>query len=722
MNNNLSQFLNQLGHDAFRLMLDAARPLLELGQYDRARLGAPEGNPWADAVFAPPAEERAALDHFFAARSDGQVSIPPPVLLPFSDAQTFSLKKASGVFRVFLLGSSAAKAWCCNPYFTLAKTIEAQLGAAYADRKIEVIDCALARRNSFDMAVVAEQLAELSPDLVIVYEGNNEMQNYSLVHASYEAAMPEAYYGALWQVLSGKDPGSRVSVAALVRGAYERNMRRIAVAARDAGARAIFVASPSNLEFEPSLQLSGEQAPEEMSTWIEELRKAERREAREPEAALAAYEGLLERGEAAGLHFRIGSLLRKQGQSKRAHQHLLKAKDLDQSYSTRSSPRTTTALCDALREVCADEGALFLDAVRDFEQASPDGIPGYGLFIDYCHLSIEGHKLLSTKVVERIIAEQLVERSKRAGGAPAVSDAALGLTHQLHASVWLNAALQSMIYMPTSVASTAGLLRRAVEHHAPVVEVLRELQRFILRRCNDTAYASLMTAWQRVLGKTFHWRGYLSLNLRKDWWALATALEQVAPLPAGEREGLCGALADYFFSFQAATIFAATEPFLIGPGLPVSASDGPSSTLLLPYRGKKDCPMRISARAFEPGQEVQLFVNGELLETLVLPTEWTDMVLTIPGTKLGTGLHRLELVYRFAVTDTALGRYRAEENDSGGARAVIGYHLLLPNPAYKAIELRQVTCGERALSTFAGESPYQPVGMDIAIVPAVLPR
>ncbi len=720
MSTNFSLFLNQLGQDVFRVMLDVARPLLELGQYDRARLGAPEGNPWAEAVFAPPAEERAALDGFFAARSGDEVSIPPPVLLPFSDPQRFTAKKPSGTYRVFLLGSSAAKAWCCNPYFTLAKTIAAQLGAAYPDRKIEVIDCALARRNSFDMAVIAEQVAPFEPDLLVVYEGNNEMQNYSLVHAAYEAAMPEEYYRALWRVLSGQDPGSRASVAGLVRSAFTRNMRRIAVAARAAGARAVFVASPSNLEFEPSLQLCGDQTPEEMSGWLEELTRAEQREAREPAAALAAYEKLLERGESAGIHFRIGSLLRKQGQAKRAHQHLLKAKDLDQSYSTRSSPRTTTALVEALREVCAAEGTIFLDAVREFEQASPDGIPGYGLFIDYCHLSIEGHKLLSTRIVERVVSEQLVAPQRASGKASAVApvaDGTLGVTPQLHASVWLNAALQSMIYMPTSVASTTALLRRAIDHHAPVVEVLRELQRFILRRCNDTAYANLMSAWQRVLGETFHWRGYLSLNLRKDWWALATALEQVAPLPGGEREALCGALADYFFSFQAATIFAATEPFLIGPGLPLSSSDGPTSTVLLPYRGNKDCALSLCARALEPGQQVQLYLDGEPLESFALPMEWTTVKLNLPGKRLGTGLHRLDLHYRFAVTETALGRYRAEENDSGGARAVIGYHLLLPNPAHKAIELRELTFGDRAPG-----SAYQPVGMDIAIVPAVLPR
>jgi hypothetical protein len=273
-----------------------------------------------------------------------------------------------------------------------------------------------------------------------------------------------------------------------------------------------------------------------------------------------------------------------------------------------------------------------------------------------------------------------------------------------------------MIYMPTSVASSARLLRKALEHHPPVVEVLRELQRFILRRCNDTAYASLMGVWQRVLGETFHWRGYLALNLRKDWWALQVALEQVAPLPAGEREALCGALADYFFAFQSGTLFAATEPFLIGPGLPSTTSDGPASTVLLPYRGNADCALRMVVRALEPGQQVQVMLDGEPLEIVALPTEWTTVQLTLPGKRLGTGLHRVDLRYRFAVADTAFGRYRAEETDSGGARAVIGYHLLLPNPAHKAIELRQIVFGDAAPA-----SAYEPVGMDIAIMPAVLP-
>ena len=719
---NIRVFLNQLGRDVFELLLHSGRPLLELGQYDRARLGAPESNPWAEAVFAPPAAERAALAEFFAQREGDEVTIPPPTLRPFGDPQTFKAKKPDRTYRVFLLGSSAAKAWCCNPYFTLAKALRAELAAAHPDRDIEVIDCALARRNSFDMAVVAEQLEGLSPDLVVVYEGNNEMQNYSLVHASYEEALPGEYYRALYRVLAGQDPGSRKSVAGLVRAAYARNVRRIIAAAREARAKTVMIASPANLEFEPSLQLPTNLAPNEMTSWLDEYRHAQRLEATEPTTAIAMYERLLERGESAGAHFRLGTLLRKQGDAKGAYQHLLAAKDLDQSYSTRSSPRFPTELSATLREVCDDEGALLVDAVAAFETASADGIPGYGLFIDYCHLSVEGHRLIAHAVTDRVLAEQLIDSKRRSPRAERPSDAALGATAQLQASVWLNAALQSMIYMPTSVASTAGLLQRAIDHHPPIVEVLHELQRFILRRCNDTAYTSLMSIWQRVLGDTFHWRGYLSLNLRKDWWALYTALVQVAPLDAASRDSLCEALADYFFTFQAGVVFSATEPFLIGPGLPANSSDGPVSTILLPYRGTQDCKLALEVRALERDQQIDFHVDGELLETVNVPTEWTTIELTIPGKRLGTGLHRIDLHYRFAVTDASVGRYAPEESDSGGARAVVGYHLLLPNPAYKAIELHQVAVRSAQYDTTRIASDFEPVGMDIAIIPAVLPR
>jgi hypothetical protein len=712
--------IEPLAKDLFRRVLDLSRSLLELGQYDRARLGAPEANPWAASVFTPDVKEEEAINHFFVEK-DGQVSIPPPALVPYSDPQTFSAKKPAGTYRILLLGSSAAKAWCCNPYFTLAKCLKAQIEDAHPGRKIEVIDCALARRNSFDIAAIAEQSKAVEPDLLIVYEGNNEMMSYSLVHGKYERTNPSLYYRSLVRVLTGRDPGARASIREIVERACADNAERIIRATREAGAKLIFVAPPANLEFEPSMQLASDLGPKEIASWIDEMRRAEEMEARDPKAALPMFERLAQRGDSAGLQYRIASCLKKSaGDAAEIKKHLERALELDQSYSTRSSPRATNELIDALAGVCSERGVPLIDGSRLFAHQAPHGIPGYGLFIDYCHPSIDGHRLLSTAIATKIVEERLIATSARSVRKEVISDEALTLTPKLHASVWLNAALQSMLYVPTRVGTIEDLLRRALERAPEIAELLREIQRFVLRRCSDTAYQQVVSTWQRVLGPTFFWRGYLSLNVRKDWGAVLEALERVAPLDPEERRGLLDAFADYFFLYQRGTIYAATEPFLLGPGLSSTLSEGPSSSLLLPYSGDDACAMSVRLRSLWPEQSVAFSIDGREIMRAIVPTEWTDLELVIPGEMLGRGLHRIELAYRVAVAAPAVGRYEPEETDSGGARVVLGYHPLMPNLLHRAVEIHRIAFQREKAS--ADLPAFQPPGMDVAIIPAVLDR
>jgi phospholipase/lecithinase/hemolysin len=43
-------------------------------------------------------------------------------------------------------------------------------------------------------------------------------------------------------------------------------------------------------------------------------------------------------------------------------------------------------------------GAYFFDAEKTLADASPDGIPGNNIFIDQCHPTAEGHRLIAEKL------------------------------------------------------------------------------------------------------------------------------------------------------------------------------------------------------------------------------------------------------------------------------------------------------------------------------------
>jgi len=98
--------------------------------------------------------------------SEALVRRPQPVRLPGN--------KAAGTYRVFILGSSAAMG-DPEPSFSLARMLESMLRAAYPNQRFEVINAAITAINSHVVRGIAEDCAQLEPDLFIVYEGNNEV-------------------------------------------------------------------------------------------------------------------------------------------------------------------------------------------------------------------------------------------------------------------------------------------------------------------------------------------------------------------------------------------------------------------------------------------------------------------------------------------------------------------------------------------------------------------
>ncbi len=91
---------------------------------------------------------------------------PQPFRLPAT--------KAPHTYRVFVLGSSAAMG---DPEasFSLARVLDVLLRAAHPEINFEIVNAGITAINSTVVRGVAADCAELSPDLFIVYEGNNEV-------------------------------------------------------------------------------------------------------------------------------------------------------------------------------------------------------------------------------------------------------------------------------------------------------------------------------------------------------------------------------------------------------------------------------------------------------------------------------------------------------------------------------------------------------------------
>ena len=108
-------------------------------------------------------ENRDALAPFFPGALSRR---PQPIRL--------AEKKAPGTARIFILGSSAAMG-DPEPSFSLARTLDVMLRAAYPAQRFEVVNAAVTAINSPIVRGIAADCAQLEPDLFIVYEGNNEV-------------------------------------------------------------------------------------------------------------------------------------------------------------------------------------------------------------------------------------------------------------------------------------------------------------------------------------------------------------------------------------------------------------------------------------------------------------------------------------------------------------------------------------------------------------------
>lgn len=84
--------------------------------------------------------------------------------------QSFSASKASNAFRIFILGGSSVN-WLGE--FT---DLKSRLSARFPGRRIEIINAGGLSYGSNRLLLVFQEILSYTPDLIIVYSGNNEFE------------------------------------------------------------------------------------------------------------------------------------------------------------------------------------------------------------------------------------------------------------------------------------------------------------------------------------------------------------------------------------------------------------------------------------------------------------------------------------------------------------------------------------------------------------------
>lgn len=354
-------------------------------------------------------------------------------------------RKASGTYRIFVLGESAAMG-DPDPAYGFSRYLEVMLRERFPAIKFEVVNTGSVAINSHVVLKIAEGLADQQPDLFIIYSGNNEVvgpYGPGTVLSSSGMSIPvirssiflrSSRIGQLVTKLGAQKKewrGMQMFLDQQVRATsplmprtyanYERNLRDTISVARRAGAQVIVATTATNLEdCAPFASLHRENLkPEELRSWSALVQKGNDLEAANShDEALRAYIAAAQiDDEYAELDFRIGRCLRKRGAAKDAQQHFVRARDLD-TLRFRADSRINEINRSVARSY-ADVGLV--DTEELLSRQSPDGVIGSDLIYEHVHLTPAASYILA-EAIFRNVAAKLAPAESRATAADAPSE------------------------------------------------------------------------------------------------------------------------------------------------------------------------------------------------------------------------------------------------------------------------------------------------------------
>ncbi len=357
----------------------------------------------------------------------------------FSDHQFASVefpeKKPEATFRIFVLGESFAAGTPFNLVEgaapgegTPAAWLATLLRIRFPGKSFEVIPAATGGATSRRVREIALELLEkASPDLLVIASGNNE--------GYYPGRLNEELhrwivYRALKKTLLTPPRGDErpanmpqpVDREDALQ-AFRRNLDAILTEARMREVAVVLCTLPANLRYDirPSASRLGGLSPDFLSTDKFLLRGRELLREGDYERALDEFLQSPNRGV---VLFHIGECLEALGRFDDAREAF--RQHLDILPICRAGWRVNAIIRDLVRE----RGAALCDLESAIERVAPNGIPGFSLFYDSCHMRWFGYYHVANAMLETAHrADMLPPDWGTPGPAPPVDDA-------LHQAGW----------------------------------------------------------------------------------------------------------------------------------------------------------------------------------------------------------------------------------------------------------------------------------------------
>jgi tetratricopeptide (TPR) repeat protein len=367
-------------------------------------------------------ENRECTHRFFPQK---MIRRPQPMRIP-------EVKERNTV-RIVILGSSAAMG---DPEasFSIARVLQCLLTEAYPALRFEVVNAAITAINSHVVVRIAEDVARLQPDLLVVYEGNNEVigpfgptgvlvpflnsRTVISIYLWFRGLRTVQWFNQLSDGFSDRNSGVSESWGGMamflqhsldrddprlsrVEGHFRKNLQSIVKLGEAVGAGVLLCTVLTNeKDFAPFLSLAPPR-PESSDSWLKTVRSGDgAMQSGNWEDAIMKYRSAMEfYDQSASLHFRLGRALLAAGRIDDAAESFAEARDRDTLRF-----RTDSRLNEVIRSVGDDLGdrSELVDLSKDLATFCSQGILGDELLYEHVHLNFQGTYLVAVRLLDAV--------------------------------------------------------------------------------------------------------------------------------------------------------------------------------------------------------------------------------------------------------------------------------------------------------------------------------
>lgn len=575
-------------------------------------------------------------------------------------------KTADSPRRICFFGESVAAGYLYAPHVTPAKVLAGQLNFAAGAGAYEVIDLARTNETLAGLVETVESAMQLEPDVLVIFWGNN----WNLLETPEWSPYLPRVGGRRRYAEQLKAGGLEAVIETAAKERLQKAwlaLAEIGAMAQEAAVSVILVVPEVNLadweNCQPVHWLDGA-ALERWYACLDDSRQALREQDWERAASLA-YQMLNLDGGLCPTAYRLlvkaniglGRLdvARKAAEAETGTGHYAAMAFL-------AAPQAGPADQEILRRAAGFHGFSLVDLPKIF--AGEGALPGRELFLDYCHLTVEGMRVAMGAVAAAVLQLGGKERAERPKSIKALPQPAAG--NEALATAHFGAAIHNAHRLGAVTDKQALLVhwcRKALTDSPGIYQAMID---FVAAR--GWAYPAVMTAEQQrlfnspyLLQHQHGWKyshmdaamiGAILIALAEWEPRRAEAALEVLVKNAALGEEWVSLLDGYYDAEPLRRFFPELIPTPDLTGWAIYRAAWPVSKFCWVMDGSADINLEINARLSKPvgdGSKVELLVNGRRVGEMTVGLSWTRYEGVVDGRFLQCGINELAVRWPFPV-------------------------------------------------------------------------